>query len=334
MKMNKLMMIIMAAQTVLSANEWRIVPIVDKFNEPVPGQANISTIVEGTFSNSATTDSLCAANLTYAFYTSTDLIIQLLDYQKIKKSHFSHTRYKVTIRYPGGETENFTASGEKNSDQIHVKGVKGLQNGTNKILIQGIGNMDEYLLTVKWNAEGESEKIIKDIFKSMEPLTEAQMFELANKGEHKGATVLFKGTVGSLQASSTGSIIIVLKGGLKVPVQIPSKINYKRTTDIKHATGGASKATQINDYAEIYTESTGFNKRGHEIKPPPTLSGNVKEGEMSKFSSRDILIIFKAANVLQANTEVTIRATFNKDGGYESIKFVTINEPLAALIFQ
>ena len=326
-----------ATQAALAANEWHIVPIVDEFKEPVPGQYNIATTVEGEFSNSATSKSRCTAILSYAFYASSDLIVKIKDYGNIKKSHFSRTRYQVKIRYPGGETAEFIAVGQENSDEIHIQGVKGLQNGTNKILINATKGMDEYLLTVDWNAEGEAEKAVKAVFKAMDPLTEAQLIERVKSGLHKDSTILFKGVVGSLQAASTGGILIVLKGGIKIPVQIPTGIKYKRTTNVIQGKGGISKSTQINDYAEIYSESNdpfAKNNPRHEIKTPPTLAGSVKEGDMSKFLSRDILTVFRAADVFNAGAEVTFRVTFDKDGGYGDIEIVNTTDTAAAWIFK
>jgi len=160
-------------------------------------------------------------------------------------------------------------------------------------------------------------------------LTEDQFIERIKSGLHKDSTVQFKGTVESLQATmSRGNILVVLREGVKVPVQIPNGIHYKRHTKINYGKG--LDPTQINDYAELYVHSYGRR----EIKPPPALTGTVTEGVLSRFSSRDIRSIFNAAEVFRKGSDVTIRATFDKDGGWKDVEIEQTSDSTAAWLFR
>ena len=161
-------------------------------------------------------------------------------------------------------------------------------------------------------------------------LTETQLMEQMKEGLHKDAIVEFKGTVDSLQTGAKGGIVIVLKEGLKVPVQVPDEISYKKQTSLIYGRS-LSESTRAINFAEIYFNAT---ERRHKIEPPPVLGGTVTEGSISKFSNRDILAIFNAAKIFRAGSEVTIRATFNQNGGYSNVEIVNTNDSLASWLFQ
>ena len=137
-----------------AAAVWKLRHYVDDFKEEVASEWYIEGNFEGVFSNSATTDSKCTANVLYDYRDKATIFLYDYGRSQLKNYGSRSDAYTVKVKTTSGEVKTFSAYIPGNGDRIWLEDsagfIKTIKSGDVTVYVyENKSELHQYHFTVK-----------------------------------------------------------------------------------------------------------------------------------------------------------------------------------------